>query len=190
MKKLKVFYMDKRLKDIYPHATRFQVFKYKLARFVRKVVICSFILGAIYGAFQVGRITTEPILVKAEDKSATLYAQKVDALKTKVVAEIQSCESAGHKEADGIIIFDTNNKASIGTMQFQVATVIHYYKALYNKVITPKEATLIALDNAQATALAKDIMFTTKNMAGKDWVNCTAKYDSDTKISIIKSLEQ
>lgn len=48
MKSVKVFWNGKRLKDIYPHATWWQVFKYRVRKFFRKVFITAIILGAIY----------------------------------------------------------------------------------------------------------------------------------------------
>ncbi len=46
---------------------------------------------------------------------------------------------------------------------FKKATVQHYYKALYGKDTTAKDAVLIALDTSKAAALAKDILFMTKD---------------------------
>jgi hypothetical protein len=47
--------MGKRLKDIYPHATRWQVFKYKVRTFFRKLFILGAFIGIIALAFQIGR---------------------------------------------------------------------------------------------------------------------------------------
>lgn len=186
---LKVTYMGEPLRNIYPHATKWQVFKYKFALYLRRVLIGSMIVGAIVGSFKIGRTTTEPVFVQAEDKSKAMYMSKVDKLKEDIANQLMACESAGHTEDDGIIIFDSNNKASIGNFQFQKNTVIHYYKVLYGKTITPKEAVLIALDTDKARKLAIDIMFTTKNKAGKDWVNCDAKHKLDAQIDLVKKLE-
>ena len=187
---LKVTYMGEPLKNIYPHATKWQVFKYKFALFMRKTLIVSMIVGAVYGSFHIGRATTEPVFLQAEDKSKAMFMSKVDKLKEEVANQLMACESAGHTEDDGIIIFDSNAKASIGNFQFQKDTVIHYYKVLYGKTITPKEAVLIALDQDKARSLAIDVMFTTKNKAGRDWFNCANKLKLDERIDIIKSIEQ
>ena len=48
MKKVKVMWNGKRLKDVYPHASGWQVFKYKVGKFFRKVLTLSIIIGAIY----------------------------------------------------------------------------------------------------------------------------------------------
>lgn len=189
MKLTKVFFGDKRLKDVCVGASRWDVFKYRAIRFMRRVFITAFILGAIYGSFQLGRETTSPVFVQAEDKSHEMLNEKIDKLKDEVIAQLRACESAGHSEDDGILIFDSNEKASIGTLQFQKNTVIHYYKVLYGKEITGKEAVMIALDDDKAGQLAKDIAFTTKNKIGKDWVNCNKKHSLDAKVDLIKSME-
>lgn len=194
LKYTKVFYHGARLKDICVGARWYERAMYRLAIYARRAVIVTLVVGAGYGALEFAGVTNYSSISYAApiqiDRSDEILSQKIESLKGEVVETIRKCESAGHKEDDGIIIFDTNNKASIGTMQFQVNTVIHYYKKLYGKVITPKEAVLIALDNQKAGELAKDIIFTTQNMAGKDWVNCNAKYNIDAQVALIKKLEK
>lgn len=191
-KMLKVIYNGKPLKNIYAHATRWEVFKYKFAILMRKLVIASFILGAIYGAYNAGLASTDPVIVEATkevDVSDTRFSVRIQNLKEGVANQLMKCESAGYSENDGIVIFDSNAKPSIGQFQFQKNTVIHFYKTLYGKTITQKEAVLIALDTDKAKALAIDVMFKTTNKAGKDWVNCTKKYDLDKQIDLIKKME-
>lgn len=54
MKSTKVFYMGKRLKDIYPHATGWQVFKFKVRKFFEKVFILAIVAAIGYGIFEAG----------------------------------------------------------------------------------------------------------------------------------------
>lgn len=200
MKKLratKVFAGEKRLKDVYPYATKWEVIKFRAMRLFKQILIgtamVGILVGVLIGAYQTGAKTVQPITMYAEKKvdvSDMALAEKIDSLKNGVVEKIRKCESAGYKETDGVIVFDTNNKASIGTMQFQVNTVIYYTKKLYGKDITRKEAVLIALDDKLAGDLARDIMFKTSSMAQKDWTNCARKLNSDAEIKIIKSLEE
>ena len=189
-KMLKVIYNGDFLCNIYPHATKWQVFKYRLALLTRQTLMVVFALGMLYGAFFTGRVTTSPIFVNAEDKSGIMFQSKIDSLKKETVDLIMKCESAGYSEDDGIVIFDTNAKGSFGQFQFQKSTVIHFYKTLYGKDITGKEAVLIAMDTTKARELATKIMFETKNKAGKDWVNCERKFNVDAKIDVIKQLEK
>lgn len=116
---------------------------------------------------------------------------KIDELKDKIVEDIRNCERSKYSENDGIIIFDSNEEASIGTFQFQRKTVIHYYKTLYQKTITPKEAILISLDEPKARSLVKDIIF--KDSKGwRNWYNCGIKKEisAEQRVKIIKELEQ
>lgn len=176
----------------YPHARWFEVIKYKVAILTRKFIGLSFILavGALLGSYWVGGLHTYVAPAQAEDKSGELLASKIESLKDEVVATLSKCESGGYSEEDGIIIFDSNSKASIGQLQWQVASVIHYYKVLYNKTITRKEAVLIALDKEKASSLAKDVGFKTKNKFGKDWYNCSTKHGLDAQVDLIKKLEK
>jgi hypothetical protein len=101
--------------------------------------------------------------------------------------KLRACESGGAKDPEGLIVFDSNKVASIGSLQFQVKTVIHYYKTLYGKDITNKEAINIATNDSLAIPLAKDIMFKSKNLAN-DWFNCSKKLGLESEIKIIKSI--
>ena len=192
---MKVFASEKRLKDVYVGATRYEVIKFRVMRFFRRLVIVtvisSTIAGISYGSFQAGR-KLNPIISYADrpvDVSAGIYADKIESLKDNVVFKLMKCESAGYKESDGVVVLDTNKKFSFGRAQFQLNTVIYYYKTLYKKDITKKDAILIALDDVKAGQLAKDIMFKSKNLAN-DWKNCSDKLGLNNEIEIIKQLEK
>lgn len=185
--------MGKRLKDVYPYATKWQVFKFKAVRFIKltlagiasvaiftAVLVTSFNLG---GKFNPDTVYAEKLI----DRSQDYYNERIESLKYDVVNRLSQCESGGAKDPDGLIIFDSNKKASIGRLQFQVSTVQHYYKALYQKTITQKEAIEIATNPEKAKSLAKDIMFKSKNQAN-DWYNCAVKLDLNKEIQIIKKL--
>lgn len=188
MKKIKLFYNGARLKDIYPHATKWQVFKYKVRKFVHKVVqmtILTAILSAVVATtFFIGRYSKADIALADEPN----YSQRVDSLKTEVVNKIKSCESKGYVENDGLIILDTNNKMSIGQLQFQTNTVIYYYQKLYGQKITTKEAVEIALDTTKATKLAKDIFFL-EEKGLSNWLNCANKHNLRVWVDVINQLE-
>lgn len=137
-------------------------------------------------AAQIGR-HADPVLeyVQAEDT----MGPKVETMKMEIVHKIQDNERAGHTEDDGIIIFDTNKEMSIGTYQYQKKTVIYYYKKLYGQDITPKQAVLIALDDAKSEKLTYDILFK-EEKGWSNWYNASIKYDLPAKISVIKELEK
>lgn len=114
---------------------------------------------------------------------------KVAALKEDILNRLMACESAGHTEEDGIIIFDANNAASIGQFQFQKKTVVHYYKEIYGQDITAKEAVIIALETSKARELAHDIIFKTKGGVW-NWENCAKQTGIVSEIEVLKKLEQ
>lgn len=162
--------MGKRLKDMYPHATRWQVFKYRIYRFVRKTVqltVLGIIISGVFGAgFLYGKFghTDE---VFANTITVDSFDGKVEKLKDEVVNKIAQCETKNAPQDMAIVKYDNNsrgtltgkNVASIGVMQFKIGTVQHFYKELYGKDISNYEATLIALDNDKAKKLAKEAIF-------------------------------
>jgi hypothetical protein len=115
--------------------------------------------------------------------------KKITEIKSEALDALSQCESRGHKEEDGIIIFDSNNEPSIGRYQFQRDTVIHYYKVLYNQTINRKEAVLIALDDDKARKLAYDIIFSSDSKGWRNWFNCGNKIDIAATLKLIAKLE-
>lgn len=114
--------------------------------------------------------------------------QKIAELKGELLDTLAKCESGGRSSESGIIVWDTNNKPSLGEYQFQVATVQHYVSILWKEKITGRDAILIALDPEKSRQLASDIIFTTKNGVAKDWVICSRNNGLQTKVDFINSL--
>jgi len=193
MKKIKVFWNGKRLKDVYPHATRWQVFKFRIIKLVRTYIQASLIVATIYAVFLIGQYYGDTNIytnkIEAMEMLKDTLSVKIEELQNEVLDDLRNCESQGYNEDDGIIIFDSNNKASIGQWQYQKDTVIHYYKTLYGKDITRKESVLIALDDDKARQLTKDIIFTTDN-GYRNWLNCSNKLGLKNRVEIIKSLAE
>lgn len=193
-KPLKVFIDGVRMRDVYPFASKLEVAKYKIAKFMREVVrltIFSLIISGIaIGVFMyyfpnrviVSQITTDTLTPKIEE------------IQNKALADLKDCESGGVSESVGLITFDphqTNKKveeASLGSFQFKKATVIHYYKTLYQKDITGKEAVLIALDDQKAESLARDIIFTTEK-GYSNWYNCSNKIKLQQTLLVLNTLK-
>ncbi len=191
MNYLKRFWNGKDLNEVYPHATTWKVIKYRISKLFRKVIILSAITATLLLSAQIGRYAKPAVIYKTEAKEVIInidnLTPKIDELKASVNADIKKCESAGHPESDGIIILDTNNKMSIGQYMYQKDTVLYYYKTLYKKDITKKEAVLIALDSTKASDLTDDILYKTPN-GYTNWLNCSNKYDIKNRVAIIKSL--
>jgi hypothetical protein len=121
-------------------------------------------------------------------EAQNIFNGKVNALKNDLVYQIKDCETSNFKEDDGVIVFDTNKKASIGLWQFQIDTVIYYYKKLYSKDITRKEAILIALDEERSAELTERIIFETEG-GYKNWAICSDKKKVVSQLAIIKKVD-
>lgn len=193
MKILKiVFGFGVRVSDVWKNETKLQFYWFKFLRWTGNGVKIAFVLGLVYGAFQIGAKTTEPRTVYAEKKveivNDSLQAKIAD-LKQGVLVDLRGCETKGFKESDGVIILDTNNKMSIGPYQFQKDTVVYYEKSLYNKVVTPKDSVEIALDQDQAGALASDVIFNT-DKGLTNWINCSNSLNLVNRVAFIKDLEK
>lgn len=170
---------------------RFDSFKAACKRVVRFIVRWSLISAAAYALFMGGAMFYSTSTVSAsfpEIKEVDHTPEKIASLKAGVVSTIMACESAGHKEEDGLLIFDTNNRASVGRAQFQIATVQQYEKSLYGKDITRKDAILLSLNDEEAAALANDIIFKADGLG--NWLNCANKYNLRPRVDAIKFLEK
>lgn len=171
-----------------------ETIKYAVRWFIKWSLIAAAFVGV---GLIIASLYLQGAITKAQEQKEVIYQQvKIDAtherievLKDDVVTRLMQCESAGYSEDDGIIIFDTNGKASIGPLQFQKATLIHYYKTLYSKDITKKQAVEIALDRTEASQLAKDIIFTT-DKGISNWINCDKKLGLSAEIKILKKLSK
>lgn len=143
-------------------------------------------------------IALNPIVkveTKVVDTSPEMFAKKIDTLEKSVVEAVRNCERGGYNESYGLVTYDpkqgaaNNDKAmSYGTLQFKKSTVVYYYKSLYKKDITGKEAILIALDDGKSGDLAQDIMFKSPNLA-TDWLNCSNRLSLETMITAIKKIK-
>lgn len=193
MKKLKVTWNGEKLCHVYSHATRTQVIKYKIRRFISKVLFVmkwgflglTFLLLAFwFGGYA---YSSERVLFQDREVKVDTLSVKVDELKSNLLDSLKSCESGGAKEDAGIVKFDSNAVASIGSYQFQVKTIQHYYKTLYNQEISRKEAILIALDDEKARELASDIIFSDRDGI-RNWLNCANKLGLRSQLNTIDLL--
>ena len=157
MKKLKVFFLGKRLKDIYPHATWFQVFKWRTIRFFRKVLWASFIAGMIVGAYKMG---THSVGVE------TYAAQKIVEVPVRgaVLDRIAGCESEGnplskgsHYDKNGQVRIGVNNNGTTDVGKYQINTVWH------------KKAHELGLDLTKEADNEKMATWIYENRGTEDW---------------------
>lgn len=157
---------------------------------IKYKILLVLVLGVVI--YYLGGKFNSEIVYKQVEKQVILdnLTEKVNELKGSMLSDLQKCESGGYKEDDGIIIFDSNKQASIGTYQWQKKSVIYYYKTLYNEAITGKEAVLIALDDEKAGELASKVIFETENGLTGNWYNCSKKLGLQSRLNIIKELEK
>jgi hypothetical protein len=123
------------------------------------------------------------------NEADNMFEGKINALKNELVYQLKGCEGGKATEDDALIIFDTNKKASIGQWQFQIDTVIYYYKKLYGESITRKQAVLIALDEAKSAELAERVLFE-EPKGYTNWAICSAKHDIQKQIALIKKMDK
>lgn len=200
MKKTRVYHNGKRLKDFYTGYTWFQIFVYKLKIFMRVASLLGFAVAIVWIGYNIYTNPQPPIYkAQADEMVVEKFQNNISEMKDEVVNTIYDCERSGKVEEDGLITFDPlvsnpkktapKNIASLGTLQLKQTTVIGYYKSLYGKDITMKEAALIALDDEKAKALTRDIIFQTEG-GWANWENCGIKHGIKAKVGIIKQLEK
>lgn len=165
----------------------------KSRHYFAKFLVLCFGLLCLYAIFSY----ISPARVKYQRQEVILdnLTAKINNLKGSLISDIKKCESSGISNDFGLITFDphrTNKKieeASIGEFQYKKKTVTYYYKTLYNKEITGKEAVLIALDEKKSSELTTDIVFNTNN--GLDnWITCSKKINAKQRLEIIKALTE
>lgn len=174
-------------------AMRWFHFKQKVRNFFKQVIKWMVIIAILAGIIQYFRWAYPMTVVNVRETITQVdtLTPKINELKDEVLDLLKECESGGASEETGLVVFDSNKVASLGQYQFQKATVVAYYKKLYNKDITGKEALMIALDSDQARKLASDIIFTTTNDKGvNNWYNCTKKQGLESKVAFINKISK
>jgi hypothetical protein len=112
MKSSKVMLHGKHLRDIYPHATRLQIFKYKVRRFTRKILIVTSFGLALTGSYALGAFVKTTKVTQAET------SMKSDA---PVLERIAQCESGGSQyDKTGQITLHANSDGTIDVGKYQV----------------------------------------------------------------------
>jgi len=188
-KKVRFIYNGVRQKDIWLHATRWERFKMKTKTFMKVLFWGMIVAMVLIGAYELGAVTKPKVVYKDKEVILDNLTERKNQLQGELVSGIKKCESAGYTENDGIIIFDSNKVASIGSYQFQKKTVIYYYKMFYGKELTGKEAVLLALDDEKAGELATKIIFEdTKGKNVKNWHNCAVKTGAYEQLKLINKL--
>lgn len=113
MKSLKIFYLGERLKDVYPHATKWQVFKFQIRKALKVVFRFSMAGGSLYVAFIAGAYLNPIVTYATQEKIVTVDAD------SPVMERIAKCESGGsHYDKNGQVVI--NATQDIGKYQINV----------------------------------------------------------------------
>lgn len=195
-KPVKVWWNGKRLRDMYPHATAWQVLKWRIKKLFRKI----FILAALGIAGAITVLAIREAYPKIEYKAQITEVMidnltpKIDQLKGELLKDMWDNERAGHDEDDALISWDPNPNhksveiASVGTCQWKIPTMQESYLKHYGKQLTRKEAILVALDDNKCKELMATVIFTEEN-GWQKWYNSGVKYNAKSRLAIIKQLE-
>lgn len=171
---------------MYPHAVWYQVLWWKTKRACRKAAIVVGFSAALYAAFSIGLANAQIVYQRGEvieiDKTPQAYANA----QHEVFMILAACESPGLKKGEDGIIWDANDKASVGPVKFQITTMQHYYPKVFDgKTLTRAEAVTAAMDWEVAEKVANYVWFETDN-GPKDWVNCNNWHKIQEKVDFIK----
>lgn len=188
----KVFYNGKLIK---PRTVQGKFTTSRLSRawsyFYRMFLITTgaLVLSASLIAIGIASATPPPI-VHAEAPTDH-FEEKLDTLKAAIVHDLAyKCESPGYKKGDDAIIWDTNNRASVGPFKFQIETYQMYTKIFSGRVLNDVQAVTEAMDYDLSAALATKIIFEDKGKGANNWWNCTNRKDLNlrARVAAVKSL--
>lgn len=157
MKPIKVFFLGKRLKDIYPFATRWEMFKYKVRRLIRKAIMVSF-LGALVGiGLFIGKNSmAETVYVNVTNEKVVTV--EVDS-KAPVLERIAKCESEGKHMTNGQVTVNGNTNGSVDIGKYQI-----------NMAVWGKKAAEMGLNLAIEADNEAFATYLYKNLGTEPWV--------------------
>lgn len=154
MKFTKVFFGDKRLKDVVVGASRLDVFKYRLAKFMRKLFVIGLGVGAVVSGYQVAEWTATPVTVYA-DREVPVYVSK----EAPVLAKIAKCESNDkHTGKAGQVLISANSNGTVDVGKYQINSVWF------------TKATELGLDLTKEADNKKMAEWIYENRGTEDWV--------------------
>lgn len=150
MKYIKVFWNGEPLKKIYPHATKWEIFKYKLVKFMNFSLKTIVIALSLAIAYQMG--TLNPIV-------KTVFAEKIVEVETipPIMQKIARCESGGIHKKNGQVIFNSNTNKTVDIGKYQI-------NSIWNK-----KATELGLDLTIEKDNEKFAMWLYKNYGTSPW---------------------
>lgn len=154
MKKLNILYMGEKLCQVYPHATRWQVVKFKIRKMMKYVIRYSFGAGLMYGAFILGSYLNPIVTYAVQDKIIQVEGE------SPVMDRIAKCESEGkHTGKSGQVLAVGNNNKSVDVGKYQI-----------NLSVWGAKATEMGLNLFVEEDNKKFAMYLYKNFGTEPWV--------------------
>lgn len=173
-KSLKVIFLGKEMRDIYPHARWYQVAWYRILKSIRQLGIVSLGGLAVYGIYFVGLTQAQVTYVRGDTVEIVKGGQTLAELKAEMVDKIWSAESQKFEPAEGEVwmIYDPPKALresgrcqqggkklawecfSFGPMQWKIETLQGFYKEIHGQTISEMEAMAIANDLQKSQDLA------------------------------------
>lgn len=153
-KALKVFLWGERMKDVYPFATKLQVFKYKAMKFLRKVVqyiIASLVISGIAIGIFMYAVPNKVVVNQITIEEKADYP---------VLDRIAKCESGNrHFGESGQVLVMGNTNKSVDIGRYQI-----------NNVVWGKKATELGLDLMKEKDNRTMAEYIYKNFGTEPWV--------------------
>ena len=181
-------------RNIELNKTKWDLFKEGAKRFFKKLCWFALIAFVLFATYELGGMLNKQIEYQDKVVEIDNLSKKVAQMKEQILDLIKKGESGTATEDYALISFDPDskkqeiNKASIGLYQWKITTIQYYYRTLYGKTLTNKQAVLVALDEKQSRDLARDVVFKAQGL--KNWTNTANKFNLSDKLEVIKSLEK
>jgi len=167
LKPIKVLLNGERLRDIYPYATKWEVFKWKCRKFFRKVVIFTLIFSSLFVVYKLGGIFQPKTIYT---KSEVIQQVEITAPILEKIADCESGErdkhgkaiagSASHFGKDGQVNLYGNKNATVDIGKYMIND---YY---WGEKATELGFNLMLEDDNEAMAL-----WIYKNYGTEPWVH-------------------
>lgn len=123
-KAIKVFVGDVRMRDIYPYATRFQVFKWHAIRKARNLFILAGIAGVAYSGFQIGHKVSSAKIVYADRPVEVIKEIRTIPPVMKRIAKCESNDSHIDPKT-GLVYMLANTNKTVDVGKYMINTVWH-----------------------------------------------------------------
>lgn len=118
MKSLKIFYLGEHLRDVYPHATKWEVLKFKVRKAFKAALRLSMAGGLLYAAFIAGAYLNPMVTYATQEKIVTVDSE------SPVMDRIAKCESNGsHYAPSGQVVYNANSNGTVDVGIFQINSI-------------------------------------------------------------------